>query len=121
MQLANQHPYYKYNGMWTRQMETYCFCTVFLGWLGLDVQDGKLVHGQEGKLFTYEEVAQRMGGKTLPFSIQLKPVPTDEDDSKFHLSIEEYLHSLITLINELVASHATFYSFLSSLDLRLIL
>ena len=29
-------------------------------------------------------------------------VPTDEDDMKFHLSIEEYLHSLISLINELV-------------------
>jgi hypothetical protein len=32
----------------------------------------------------------------------LTEVPTDEDDMKFHLSIEEYLHSLISLINELV-------------------
>ena|SRR2546423_13137141 len=32
-------------------------------------------------------------------------VPTDEDDMHFHLSIEEYLHSLISLINELVSIH----------------
>ena len=30
-------------------------------------------------------------------------VPTDVDENKFHLSIEEYLHSLISLINELVS------------------
>ena len=33
----------------------------------------------------------------------LSLVPTDEDDMHFHLSIEEYLHSLISLINELVS------------------
>jgi hypothetical protein len=32
----------------------------------------------------------------------LTAVPTDEDDIKFHFSIEEYLQSLISLINELV-------------------
>jgi hypothetical protein len=38
----------------------------------------------------------------VTFESYLTKVPTDEEDGKFHLSIEEYLQSLISLINELV-------------------
>ena len=99
-ELADQHPYYKYNGMWTRQMENLSFCIVLMGWLGMCVGNEK-DPCEEGTLFTYEQVAKTLG-RFKPDETWLIAVPTDEDDSKFHLSIEEYLHSLISLINELV-------------------
>ena len=47
--------------------------------------------GQLGKLLTIEEV-----GQILSVPVNLK------DRDAFHLTIEEYLQSLITLIDELV-------------------
>ena len=47
--------------------------------------------GQVGKLLTIEEV-----GQILSVPVNLK------DRDAFHLTIEEYLQSLITLIDELV-------------------
>ena len=62
VELANQQPYYKYNGMWSRQMETASYIVVLMGWLGVDFENGKAVRQKEGRLCTYEEVAQRLGG-----------------------------------------------------------
>jgi hypothetical protein len=59
-QMANKRQYYKYNGIWARNMEVCSFCIVFMGFLGLDVDDSRLITGQKGRLFTYEEVAQRL-------------------------------------------------------------
>jgi hypothetical protein len=93
-EIADQQPYYKYNGIWSRHMENASFILVFLTWIGGE-------GGHEGRLLTYEEVALQMGGMR-PCKNHLTKVPTDEEDGKFHLSIEEYLQSLISLINELV-------------------
>ena len=59
-ELADQHPYYKFNGMWNRQMENLSFCIVFTGWLG-PFRENR----EEGKLLSYDEVAKEMGGKCL--------------------------------------------------------
>jgi Translin family len=64
-ELANQQPYYKYNGIWSRHMETLSFCIIFMSWLGWDVSEGKFVFREEGNLLTYEQVARRMGGKHI--------------------------------------------------------
>jgi hypothetical protein len=61
-ELANQRPYYKYNGIWSRHMETLSFCIIFMSWLGWDVSEGKVVFREEGNLLNYEQVAKRMGG-----------------------------------------------------------
>jgi hypothetical protein len=60
-------------------------------------------HGSpQPQLLSYEKVAQILSGNFTFKSIS-RVVPTeDEDDSMLHLSLEEYLHSLITLSNELV-------------------
>ena len=63
-------------------MEQASFNTLFYDWLG-----GSELK-EEGQLLGIEEVAAKLG------------VPA-EDDTKFHLSIEEYLSSIITMINEL--------------------
>jgi hypothetical protein len=63
-ELADQHPYYKFNGMWNRQMESLSFCIVFTGWLG-SFRDNR----EEGKLLSYDEVAKEMGGKRLKQNI----------------------------------------------------
>lgn len=52
-EIADEQPYYKYNGIWSRHMENASFVLVFLTWIGGE-------GGQEGKLLTYEEVAERM-------------------------------------------------------------
>jgi len=63
-ELADQHPYHKYNGMWTRQMENLSFCFVFLFWLGSSRENRK-----EGKLLSYQEVANEIGGNSLSKSL----------------------------------------------------
>lgn len=63
------------------------FYILFSGWLGASLGQG---HGYQGRLLTLEEVGQ----------ILKVPVNLKEEDS-FHLTIEEYLHALISLIDEL--------------------
>ncbi|MCJ1255209.1 hypothetical protein MMC24_003025 [Lignoscripta atroalba] len=87
-EVASKHPYYKYNGIWTKDIQNACFTILLCGWLGgLSSQDNE---GQLGRLLTIEEVGH------------ILKVPTNlKDRDAFHLSIEEYLHSLISLIDEL--------------------
>lgn len=62
-EVANQQPYHKYNGMWSRHMETASFVIVFLAWLGLP--GAGVFLRQEGILPTYQQVADAMGGLSL--------------------------------------------------------
>ena len=102
-EVANQRPYYRYNGMWSRQIENASFAKIFLFWLGVRFGEGNNVRlEQEGTLLSYEQVALFLGGMQYLRDPTHEKVPTDTDDTKFHLSIEEYLQSLISLINELV-------------------
>ncbi|KAG0646223.1 Translin [Hyphodiscus hymeniophilus] len=83
-EIASKSPYYKYNGMWSRDVQNVIFAILFCGWLGgMGTSDA-------GKLLTIEEV-----GKVLDVPVNLK------DQDAFHISIEEYLQALITLIEEL--------------------
>lgn len=86
--IASASPYYKYNSLWTRDVQNVIFAILLCGYLG-----GMGVNGQApeaGKLLTIEEV-----GEILNVPVNLK------DRDAFHISIEEYLQSLITLIEEL--------------------
>lgn len=75
------------------------------GWLGGFGAEGS--GSQHGRLLTIEEVGQILNGMVflpcfLASSDGVKvPVNLKERDA-FHLTIEEYLQSLITLIEELV-------------------
>ncbi|KAI0996063.1 hypothetical protein K3495_g12118 [Podosphaera aphanis] len=86
--LASNSPYYKYNAMWSREVQNVIFSILFCGWLGGISLNGQ--SGVQGKLLTIEEV-----GEILHVPVNLK------DRDAFHISIEEYLQSLITLIEEL--------------------
>jgi Translin family len=55
--IADEQPYYKYNGIWNRIMEALSFCVVLSRWFG---DDGT----KEGRLLTYHEVADLIGGTT---------------------------------------------------------
>ncbi|KAL6715645.1 Translin-1 [Lecanora helva] len=83
-EIASKHPYYKYNGMWSREMQNACFAIIFWGWLSSRTK------GSTGQLFKIEEV-----GNLLRIPVSLK------EQDRFHLTIEEYLHSLVSLIEEL--------------------
>ncbi len=78
--VASKYPYYKYNGLWTRDVQNSVVTVLFYTWLG------------EQRLLTIEEV-----GETLHVPVNLK------GEDAFHITIEEYLQSLITLIDELVS------------------
>jgi hypothetical protein len=56
--VADQYPYYKYNGIWSRYMESYSFALVLAGWLGW-------LGEPEGTLLSYQRVAIEMGGMTV--------------------------------------------------------
>lgn len=86
-EVASKHPYYRYNTMWSREMQNASFAIVLWGWLRSYMPD---YNGQKGELFAIEEV-----GKLLYVPVSLKT------QDVFHMTIEEYLHSLISLIEEL--------------------
>ncbi|KAL9016263.1 MAG: hypothetical protein Q9185_006385 [Variospora sp. 1 TL-2023] len=82
--VASKYPYYKYNQIWTRDIQETIMIILFCIWLG---GGGK----PQGSLPTIEEV-----GSTLN-------VPSNVNDrDTFHITTEEYLHALISLIEELV-------------------
>jgi len=81
---ASKQPYYKWNNMWTRSIQDVCFTVLYCGWLAQDSEN------KTGKLLTIEEV-----GTILKVPTNLK------DRDAFHLTIEEYLLSLVTLLEEL--------------------
>ncbi|KAK4896132.1 Translin-1 [Elasticomyces elasticus] len=81
---ASKQPYYKFNYSWSRQIQDACSSILFCGWLG---GFGK---GGTGQLLTIEDVGTIMG---VPVNLK--------DRDAFHLSIEEYLLALISLLEEL--------------------
>ncbi|KAI7123314.1 hypothetical protein D0869_12184 [Hortaea werneckii] len=83
-EVASQHPYYKFNYAWTRQMQDVCYSILLCGWLG---GFGK---GETGQLMKIEDV-----GSLMKIPVNLK------DRDSFHLTIEEYLLALISVIDEL--------------------
>jgi len=80
---ASQHPYYKYNYQWTREMQSSVASILLCGYLGgMDTE--------RGQLLTLEDVARVLG---VPANLK--------DRDAFHLTIEEYLQALISLLDEL--------------------
>ena len=56
---ASKQPYYKFNQMWSRQMQDAVFAIVLGAWFG---GFGK---GAEGQLITIDEVGQILGGMSF--------------------------------------------------------
>ncbi|MCJ1462185.1 hypothetical protein MMC07_000785 [Pseudocyphellaria aurata] len=83
-EVASKYPYYKYNGLWTRDIQNAIFAIVLCGWLGGFPSE----EAKTGTLLTIEEVGEIL-------EVNLK------DRDAFHLTIEEYLQALISLIEEL--------------------
>lgn len=98
-QVASNHPYYQFNYAWQRQIESsvreylkhtnpsnkvQTFSILLCGWLG---GFGK---AEPGKLLSIEDVGAVMG---VPVNVK--------DRDVFHLTIEEYLLALISLLEEL--------------------
>ncbi|KAF2189026.1 recombination hotspot-binding protein-like protein [Zopfia rhizophila CBS 207.26] len=85
---ASKLPYYKYNNMWSRQVQETAYGILLWGWLGrFKQQDGEI---QFGRLLTIEDV-----GEVMNVPVNLK------DRDEFHLTIEEYLQAVISLVDEL--------------------
>ncbi|KAK1061169.1 Translin-1 [Friedmanniomyces endolithicus] len=81
---ASREPYYKFNYAWTRQIQDACSSILLCGWLG------GFSKGEAGQLLTIEDVGEVMG---VPVNLK--------DRDAFHLTIEEYLQALISLLDEL--------------------
>ncbi|KAH3019691.1 hypothetical protein KXV92_005379 [Aspergillus fumigatus] len=85
--VADKHPFYKYNGVWTRELQNLVTSIELCAWLGgLEEFKGT----GSASFLTIEEV-----GKFLNVPVNLK-----EKDA-FHLTIEEYLLALIGMVEEL--------------------
>jgi len=61
-QLADQQPYYKYNGMWARHMENMSYAVVFSHWTWTCAMSEAEAGKAEPQLLSYEEAAKRLGG-----------------------------------------------------------
>ncbi|KAF1921542.1 Translin [Ampelomyces quisqualis] len=85
---ASKMPYYKFNNMWSRQMQGAVESLLLWGWLGGYKYQGGGV--KCGDLLTIQDL-----GDILHIPVNLK------DRDEFHLSLEEYLQSLISLVEEL--------------------
>ena len=84
------------------------FSIVLCGWLG----GFKDIQGEAQSLLHIESVGQILNGKR-PVRIKValhsySTVPVNlKDRDEFHLTIEEYLHALISLIEELVLTRTS--------------
>jgi Translin family len=70
-ELADQQPYHKYNGMWSRQLESFCFGIVYSVWFRTYVQSEKSDLAPKAELISYDQVAKAMGSKNIPAEIHL--------------------------------------------------
>lgn len=87
-EIANKHPFYKYNGVWSRELQNLVYYIELCAWLG-GLTEYKNASSKSSFL-TIEEV-----GNFLNVPVNLK------DEDKFHLTIEEYLLALISMVEEL--------------------
>ncbi|KAL5334327.1 Translin [Aspergillus crustosus] len=85
--VADKHPFYKYNGVWSRDLQNLVASIELTAWLG-GLTEYK--SSPEASFMTMEEV-----GKFLEVPVNLK-----EEDA-FHLTLEEYLLALVSMIEEL--------------------
>ncbi|KAE8355178.1 recombination hotspot-binding protein [Aspergillus coremiiformis] len=85
--LADKHPFYKYNAVWTRELQNLVSSIEICAWLG-GLEEYKC--NDSASFLTIEEV-----GKFLDIPVNLK------EQDVFHLTIEEYLLALISMIEEL--------------------
>ncbi|KAL1840042.1 hypothetical protein VTJ49DRAFT_913 [Mycothermus thermophilus] len=85
---ASQYPYYKYNHRWTRMVQDAISTVILCAWLGgLSTESNP---GELGRLLTLEQI-----GEALNVPVNLK------DRDAFHVTIEEYLLGLISVVDEL--------------------
>lgn len=96
--VASQHPYYKYNNKWSRSVQHAIGTAIYCAWLGgfpstsssSEPESASKPAPEIGRLLTLEEVGA------------IFSVPTNlKDRDAFHLTIEEYLLSLIDLTQDL--------------------
>ncbi|KAK4139864.1 Translin [Dichotomopilus funicola] len=85
---ASQFPYYKYNHKWTRMVQDAISTVILTTWLGGLSTESKT--GELGRLLTLEDI-----GEVFNAPVNLK------DRDAFHITIEEYLLGLISVIDDL--------------------
>lgn len=86
VEIVKDYPYYKYNGLWTRDLQNTAFLVLLHGWLKRSYGAAE----SENSLLSIDEV-----GVVLGVPVNLKT------EDRFHLTIEEYLHAVVSLVDEL--------------------
>ncbi|KAK9465500.1 Translin [Lipomyces arxii] len=102
--IAASHPFFKYNSIWNRTLQNAAFAVLFKNWLvnegsayiesstSLDplMNESNTNEGRIGKLTSFAAVCEALGIK-----------PDFASENEFHLTLEQYLQAIISLINEL--------------------
>jgi len=89
--VVKPYPYYKYNNLWSRDLQTLTFLILFGTWLErMYISDNNATKQGQNALLTLEEVGEMLG---VPVNLKT--------EDRFHLAIEEYLHAIISLVEEL--------------------
>ncbi|KAI5820314.1 Translin [Pyronema omphalodes] len=87
IQKSKPYPYYKYNMMWQREMQNLVFLILLETWLSRVYLPTET---SVNALATIEEIGARL---SIPVNLKT--------EDAFHLNIEEYLHAVISLVEEL--------------------
>jgi predicted translin family RNA/ssDNA-binding protein len=77
---AGKYPFYKYNGLWAREIQGFISSVQVHHWLGM------------GKLITLEEIGLQLG---VPVNLKAG------DADAFHITVEDYLLALTYTVEEL--------------------
>ncbi|KAK3946026.1 Translin [Diplogelasinospora grovesii] len=87
-EFASKFPYYKYNFKWMRFIQDAVSTVLLCAWLGGMGTDSR--PGEVGRLLTLEDI-----GEIFQVPVNLK------GQDAFHITIEEYLHGLVSITDEL--------------------
>lgn len=82
--MAKTQPFYKYNQLWTKDLQNCAYLVVLAGWLGYK--------GYTGQLISQEKVGEILG---IPEGGRV--------EGDFWMTDEEYLHACVSLVEELVS------------------
>ncbi|RPA79257.1 Translin [Ascobolus immersus RN42] len=83
MEVAKTQPFYKYNQLWSKDLQNCAYLVILAGWLGYA--------GYSGRLVPQEKVVEILG----------IPQEAGRGSAEFWMTDEEYLHACVSLVEEL--------------------
>lgn len=104
--LVPKNQYYRYHDLWGRSLQQICFLAAFQYYLA---HSAAVVKDQSERLIKPQDILALVGGKSDKLTyiiitcilVMVEMKMEDERENQFYIPIEDYLHGLVSLSNEL--------------------